>query len=81
MDTVHYIEHWVWKGEDIVTRVYRQARDCFTAETALDIQLRHQAGYFRATSIGSWKKTAAARSGPPLTGEAIKWVDAPVLAY
>ncbi len=37
MDTVHYIEHWVWKGRDVVTRVYRQARDCYTAESALDI--------------------------------------------
>jgi hypothetical protein len=33
MDTVHYFEHWVWKGQDIVTRVYRQARDRYTAES------------------------------------------------
>ncbi len=37
MDTVHYIEHWVWKGQDVVTRVYPQARGCYTAESALDI--------------------------------------------
>ena len=36
MDTVHYIEHWVWKGQDIFTRVYRQA-ERYTAELVLDI--------------------------------------------
>ncbi len=25
MDTVHYTEHWEWKGQDVVTKVYRQA--------------------------------------------------------
>ncbi len=37
MDIVYYVEHWVWKGQDVVTRVYRRARDCYTAESALDI--------------------------------------------
>ncbi len=37
MDTVYYVEHWVWKGQDMMTRVYRQARGCYTAETGLDI--------------------------------------------
>ena len=37
MDTVHYIEYWAWKGQDMMTRVYQQARERYTAETALDI--------------------------------------------
>ncbi len=37
MDTLYYVEHWVWKGQDMMTRVYRQAKDCYTAETVLDI--------------------------------------------
>ncbi len=36
MDIVYYVEHWVWKGQDVVTRVYRQA-ERYTAESALDI--------------------------------------------
>ncbi len=36
MDTVYYVERWVWKGQDMMTRVYRQARDCYTAETVLE---------------------------------------------
>ncbi len=36
MDIVYYFERWVWKGQDVVTRVYREA-ECYTAESALDI--------------------------------------------
>ncbi len=37
MDIVYYVERWVWKGQDMMTRVYRQVRGCYTAETVLDI--------------------------------------------
>ncbi len=37
MYTLYYVEHWVWQGQDMVTRVYRQASGCYTAETGLDI--------------------------------------------
>ncbi len=37
MEAVYYVERWVWKGQDMMTRVYRQARGCYTAETVLDI--------------------------------------------
>ena len=37
MDKVHDIEHWEWKGQDVVTQVFQRSRDCYTAESALDI--------------------------------------------
>ena len=36
MATLHYTKHWVWKGQDMMTRVYRQATECYTAETVLE---------------------------------------------
>ncbi len=37
METLCHVEHWAWKGQDVVIRVYRQARERYTAETVLDI--------------------------------------------
>ncbi len=36
MDVLYYVEHWVWNGQDMMTGVYRQATECYTAETVLE---------------------------------------------
>ncbi len=36
VDALCYVEHWVCKGQDMMTTVYRQARECYTAETILE---------------------------------------------